>query len=105
MIYWRMAGLLLVTGGVLAGQSIHLKSRDINSAIEQSDTSGPLKRRNPDKSHYLLQFNGPVQRQTLEALASRGALVTSFIPDSAVMALGGNDFTADGLDVKWMGRL
>jgi hypothetical protein len=105
MISRRIVGVLLVIAGTLPAQIIHLKTRDVDTAVEQSDSSAPLNQRNPDQSHYLLQFNGPVQRQTLEELAQRGALVTSFIPDSAVMVTAGNDFTADGLDVKWVGRL
>src|SRR2546423_73119 len=104
MISCKVIALVGVIAGALLGQTIHLKSRDIDTA-QQDETAGLLKQRNPGKSRYLLQFNGPIKRESLDELSNRGAVITSFIPDNGVMVAAGNDFTVEGLDVKWIGRL
>lgn len=96
----------LLFAATLPAQTIHLKTRDLQTIQDlQNYAVGPLKRRSADRSHYLLQFQGGIRPDDIRTLQERGAVVTSYVPDSALMASAGDDLSLAGLDLKWSGRL
>src|SRR2546426_9766159 len=48
--------ILAVTGSAMAGGSIHLKTRLMDSSESAATEDRMQKRRNPGRSHFLLQF-------------------------------------------------
>ncbi|MDQ6708570.1 MAG: matrixin family metalloprotease, partial [Acidobacteriota bacterium] len=91
---------------ILPGATIHLKTRNLETRADRNNfRAGPLKRRYVGKSHYLLQFQGPITREQMEELNARGAVVTSAVPDNAVMVVAGDGFSVEGMGVEWAGRL
>ena len=77
---------------------MHLKTRtvDSNQSASQART-GIRKHWRAGRSHYLLQFPAPISDDTRAALSERGAVITSSVPDDAVVVAVGPDFTAVGL--------
>lgn len=103
---WQILAACLTLATILPGATIHLKTRDIETRADRNDyRSGPLKRRGSGKSHYLLQFQGPITRDQVDELNARGAAVTSAVPDNALMVAAGDDFSVEGMGVEWAGRL
>ncbi|MDQ6699708.1 MAG: hypothetical protein M3Z36_05945, partial [Acidobacteriota bacterium] len=90
----------------MPGATIRLKTRDLVTRSNREDyRAGPLKRRASGSSHYLLKFDGPIGQEQLDELSSRGAAITSSIPDGGLMVVAGDDFTPETLGVEWAGRL
>ncbi len=54
------------------------------------------------RSHYLVQFEGQIRPESLQALLARGM---RWLPKSAVMVAASDDPSFDGLPVRWVGRL
>lgn len=91
---------------VFAENPIRLKTRSLEPAEDRyGHLVGPLKRRFPGRSHYLLQFREPPGPKQLERIRERGGIVTSRVPENALMVAAGDDFNTGGLDVRWAGRL
>ncbi|MDQ6664507.1 MAG: matrixin family metalloprotease [Acidobacteriota bacterium] len=91
---------------ILPGATIHLKNRDVKTRADRNSFRGEsLKRRSSSKSHYLLQFPGPITSDEVDQLNARGAAVTSAVPDNALMVVAADGFSVEGLDVEWAGRL
>ena len=109
--YVNMARLgCIILAAVLAGnvtaQVIRLKTRDFTPPPDRSRYSGvPLLRRNAQTSHFLVQFNIPVRPDMFTRLRARGLSVTAYIPQSALMIAAPDDFSLEGLPVRWIGRL
>lgn len=53
----------------------------------------------------MVQFNTPVSAEMLEQLRARGITLTGFLPRSTVMVAAPDDFSLQGLPVRWVGRL
>ncbi|MGI8991285.1 MAG: matrixin family metalloprotease [Bryobacteraceae bacterium] len=103
---WQILAVCLTTATFLPGATIHFKTRDLETRPDRDDyRGGPLKRRVSSKSHYLLQFKGPITRDQLRELNARGASVTSAVPDNAVMVVANDNFSVEGMGIEWAGRL
>ena len=98
---------LLVLAAVLpADQTIRLKKRLLQTPVDlEAHRAGPLKRRHSGSSHFLIQFSTPPSSEQLQELQCRGATITSYVPDAALVVAGGDDLSWDGLDLKFVGRL
>lgn len=102
----RWSVFVLVAVCPLAAERIHLKTKTLETREDLEDYRvGPLKRRRPGRSHYLLQFEGKPGLDQIGELERRGATVTSRIPGSAVMVSAGDDLAFDDLGLRWAGRL
>lgn len=53
----------------------------------------------------MVQFSTPVSAEMLEQLRARGVTLTGFLPRSTVMVAAPDDFSLQGLPVRWVGRL
>ena len=90
----------------LAAETIHLKTRDFDPRPDRTEyLANPLKRRNAAKSHYLVQFDGPVRAEYFGRLGDRGVSVTGYLPNSTLMIAAPDDFSLEGLPVRWIARL
>ncbi len=65
----------------------------------------PLKRRMPGTSHYLVQFEREVNAGTFRQLRERGIAVTGYLPRTTLMVAAPDDFSLNGMPVRWVGRL
>ena len=97
-------------GGVLpagaADLAIRLKARQLRTdteTIRESQVS--VRRLAADRSHYLIQFASPPRPEEIAELKNRGARITSYVPDNAVMVAAPDRLSLDGIPVRWHGRL
>lgn len=103
---WQKLAALFAVASILPAGTLHLKTGKITTPQSLTDyQADPAKRFRANRSHYLLQFRGPVGQDQVEQLAAKGALVTAWVPDNAVVVSAANDFSVDGLDLEFAGRL
>src|SRR5258708_35731206 len=89
-----------------AQQVVNLKKRLLQTPDDrQAYKVGPLLRRRAGSSHYLVQFSAPPSPEQLQNLRRRGARITSYVPDAALVVSASDDASWDGLDLKYVGRL
>ena len=106
MTWLRSLALAALATTTLAAETIHLKTRDLEpDADRQAYLSRPLKRRAAGSSHYLIQFDAPLSAKRFAELRERGITVTGYLPNSAVVVAAPDDFSLEGLPVRWVGRL
>lgn len=106
MRFTRNLVLVLATAIVLLGAGIQLKTRHLGPAADRrAYLSGPFKRRHFGRSHLLLQFERPIQPQIVEELRKRGAVVIASVPENGLMVSARDDFSVEGLGIRWAGRL
>lgn len=106
MGFTRSVALLLATAVASPGAGIQLKTRRVDPAVDRRAYLGvPIKRRHFGRSHLLLQFDGPVEAQTIDELRNRGAVVTGSAPENGLMVSAAYDFSTEGLGIRWVGRL
>lgn len=104
--FTRVIALFLVVIVASQGAGIQLKTRRLDPAGDQrAYLSVPIKRRHFGRSHLLLQFDRPVEAQTIDELRDRGAVVISSVPENGLMISAADDFSTDGLGIRWVGRL
>lgn len=97
---------ILFFGNILAAGTLHLKTRTVDTRdLPEDYRTGPAKRWRVGASHYLLQFRAPVSDADRLAIAELGAVITGTVPDDAVIVAAGDNFTAEGLNVEYAGRL
>ena len=97
---WQIFVVFALSAEILAAQSIHLKARVFEGGeIRPSVRRGVVKHWQPGRSHYMVQFQTPVNDEIREALMSRGAVITGTVPDNAVIITAGDDFSTEGMDV------
>jgi hypothetical protein len=102
----RYLGLVVFGVTTLAAEIIHLKTRDIDPLPDRTAyLASPLQRRAAGTSHYMVQFSVPVTAEMLEQLRARGITLTGFLPRSTVVVGAPDDFSLQGLPVRWVGRL
>jgi hypothetical protein len=102
----RFLALAALGVATLAAETIHLKTRDLDPLPDRTAyLASPLQRRAAGTSHYMVQFNTPVTAEMLDRLRARGIILTGVIPRSTVMVAAPDDFSLDGLPVRWVGRL
>jgi hypothetical protein len=97
---------LLILPGILCGQTLHLKNLEIapgTRRVETLEASGP--RWTAGRSHLILQFHSAVNRNIIEELNRRGAIVVGAVPDFGVAVSVPDDFSVEGLNAAWAGRL
>ncbi len=103
---WQILVAVFLSGTFLAAETLHLKKGDIQTSVDltafRADSSLHFRE---GKSHYLLQFNAPVNQIQLTVLAAKGAVVTASVPDFGLVVTAGDDFSTDGLDLLYAGRL
>src|SRR5207244_2221610 len=84
----------------------NLKKRLLHTPDDrQAYKVGPLLRRHAGSSHYLVQFSAPPSAEQIQNLRSRGARITSYVPEAALMVSAADDASWDGLDLQFVGRL
>ena len=106
MQWQKIVIFTLFIGDTLTAGTIHLKTRTIDTQDLAADYQAqPANVWREGISHYLLQFRAPVSDDDRDALAQRGAVITGSVPDNAVMVVAGDDFSIEGLDVEYAGRL
>ena len=97
---------LLMLTCVLSGQSLHLKRREIEPGTRRVETlEAPGPRWTAGRSHLILQFRHALNDQMIQQLNQRGAFVVGTVPDFGVTVSAPDDFSVDGLDLAWSGRL
>src|SRR3981081_4199641 len=85
-----------------ADQIIRLKRRLAQSPNDlQAHRMGPLKRRRPGISHFLIQFSSPPSPAQIQELKSRGAAIMSYVPDAALVVSAGDEISWDDLDIRF----
>ncbi len=106
MIVFRLLATAALGVATLSAETIHLKTRDFNPPFDRTAyLASPLQRRATGTSHYLIQFQGPVTAEMLERLGARGITLTGFIPHATAVVAAPDDFSLEGLPVRWVGRL
>lgn len=89
-----------------ADQVIRLKRRLAQTPNDlQAHRMGPLKRRQPGSSHFLIQFSSPPSAAQIQELKSRGAVIMSYVPDAALVVSAADEISWDDLDIRFAGRL
>jgi len=102
----RCSVLALIGTAILAAETIHLKTRELDPRPDRTAyQASPLKRRTPGTSHYMVQFERQVNAETFRQLQERGIAVTGYLPRTALMVAAPDDFSLDGMAVRWVGRL
>src|SRR5882724_796093 len=98
---------LLALAGISSAQPVvNLKKRMLLAPDDlQAYRVGPLLRRHLGRSHYLIQYPAPPSPQQIQDLRSRGATITSYVPDAALVVSFSDDSSWDGLGLKFVGRL
>jgi hypothetical protein len=105
MQWQKLVGLFAIANLLPAG-TLHLKTGQVTTRADVTDyQADAAKRFRTNQSHYLLQFRGPVSQEQIDLLATQGAMVTAAIPDNALMVMAGDDFSLEGLDLEFAGRL
>ena len=98
--------LLLLAGTLPADPIIRLKRRSLQTSGDlQAHRIGPLKRRHANSSHYLIQFSAPPSRVEINELRRRGVIVTSYVPDAALVVAAADETSWDDLGITYVGRL
>jgi len=105
MQWQKIVTILFCAAGILPGGTVHLKTRSFDSTEEAPVASNSARHWRPGRTHFLVQFNTPINDEIRLALASRGAQITGTVPDDAVLVAAGDDFTADGLDVAFSAEM
>lgn len=91
---------------ILAAETIHLKTRELDPLPDRTAYQASLlKRRMPGTSHYLVQFEREVNAETFRQLRERGIAVTGYLPRTTLMIAAPDDFSLEGMPVRWAGRL
>jgi len=104
--WFRYFSLVILGLGMIGAEPIHLKTRKLEPSRDRAAyLASPFTRRISGRSHYLVQFDGPIHARTLAALDARGMQVTGYVPHSTLMIAAPDDFSLDGLPVRWIGRL
>lgn len=89
-----------------ADQLIRLKRRLAQTPNDlHAHRVGPLKRRQPGSSHFLIQFSSPPSAAQIQELKSRGAVIMSYVPDAALVVSAADEISWDDLDIRFAGRL
>ena len=102
----RCIVLSVIGTATLAAETIHLKTRAINPLPDRTAYQAmPLKRRTPGTSHYMVQFEREVDAGTFRQLRQRGIAVTGYLPRAALMIAAPDEFSLEGMPVRWVGRL
>jgi Matrixin len=103
---WQKLVAFAAIANILSAGTLHLKTGRIQTPADVTDyQADAAKRFRANRSHYLLQFRKSVSQEEIDLLAARGAMVTASIPDFAVVVVAGDDFSAEGLDLEFAGRL
>src|SRR5258708_4253660 len=98
--------LLALAGFSFAQQAVNLKKRILLAPDDlQAYQLGPLLPRHSGRSHYLIQFLAPPSPQQIQDLRGRGATITSYVPDAALVVNTADDSSWDGLGLRFVGRL
>src|SRR5215472_9850557 len=98
--------LVALVGILPAGETIRLKRRLLDAPHDlEAHRVGPLKRRHPGSSHYLIQFSAPPTPARIQELKLRGAVIMSYVPDAALVVAAADDVSWDNLDLRFVGRL
>jgi hypothetical protein len=107
LLFLRALFLLGFAAGLLRPQGvIQLKTRQEEPLADlQEHLAGPLKRRLPGRSHYLLEFANPPGIPEWESLKERGVEVLGRVPENAVMVSAPDEVGFDGLGLRFAGRL
>ena len=92
--------------GSLAAGTIHLKTRDLEPLPDRTDyLASPLRRRTAGTSRYLVEFDGSVTASNFASLRARGITITGYIGRSTVIVSAPDNFSLNGMPVRWVGRL
>jgi hypothetical protein len=103
---WQKLATLFALASILPAGTLHLKTGKITTPQNLTDyQADPAKRFRANRSHYLLQFRGPVGQDQIDQLEGKNALVTAWVPDNAVVVAAADDFSTDGLALEFAGRL
>ncbi len=106
MIVLRFFLLSVIGLASVAAETIHLKTRDFQPPADVTEyLSRPVQRRTAATSHYLVQFEKPVNQELIERLRAHGMVVTSYVGRSTLMIAAPDNFSLSGLAVRWIGRL
>jgi hypothetical protein len=97
---------LLILSWISSAATLHLKKREIRPEGRMAGTvEDPGPRWTGGRSHLILQFRHAVNEQMLQELNRRGAYVVGSVPDFGLTLTVPDDFSVEGLDVEWAGRL
>ena len=102
---------LLILALTMSGQTLHLKKQEIGRGQSEPGTrkvstlEAPGPRWTSGRSHLILQFRHAVNDEIVQELNRRGAFVVGAVPDFGVAVSAPDDFSMEGLDLAWAGRL
>src|ERR1700733_11384437 len=102
----RILAPLLILPWIMSAATLHLKKREIRSEAQHAvmlEAAGP--RWTGGRSHLILQFRHAVNDLMVQDLNRRGAYVVGAVPDFGVAVSASDDFSLQGLDITWAGRL
>src|SRR5579863_4360341 len=107
----RMLLPLLTLSWIMSAATLHLKKREIGREPQENgvqrvitlDPPGP--RWTTGRSHLILQFHSAVSDDIVRELNGRGAFVVGALPDFGLTVSAPDDFSLQGIDVAWAGRL
>src|ERR1039458_9282082 len=102
---------LLILPWILGGQTLHHKRQETGrrqigrerDGVQSLEAPGP--RWMSGRSHLVLQFRHAVNDEIVRELNRRGAFVVGAVPDFGVAVSAQDDFSLEGLDLVWAGRL
>jgi hypothetical protein len=91
--------LLFLTAAVASGQPVlRLKARSFKNRIPATSEFAAAKRRNPVRSHFIVQFAAAPTREQMEILEGRGARILQPVPDFGLLISA-----PDGLNLQGFG--
>lgn len=92
----------------VAGGETRLHLKNLRAAagqdVEDYLAAAP-RRRNPVRSHVVVQFQEPPRAEQIEELERRGATVVGYLPEFGLVLSAENYTSFGGLGLRWAGRL
>lgn len=85
---------------------LHLKTRNLNPSAQSLSAPNQARfRRDPHRSHQVVQFAHPPGPADVAELRQRGATVLQYVPDNGLLIAAGDNVRLDGMGLLWSGAL
>lgn len=85
---------LCVTPGVLAGETLHLKTGAVDTRLMQTTRQSLLRGRASKARFFVVQFKTPISPEDRKNLTTLGAKIVRYLPDDALVIDASNKIAA-----------
>jgi hypothetical protein len=105
MNFWRWAVAPFVACLALAQPVVSLKTRPLGGARPIAGPHMPLKRKTPERRHWIVQFAEAPRAEQVAALSERGATTLEYAPDFGLVVAARDDTAFDDIGARWASPL